>query len=269
MLIGGVPDVGHPVVSLASRRLRKRAAKGLDMRIWRAAAAGAVLVAGLGALGACGWDITKERASDETNVTERITAVRFANDAGNVSIRPGDSASVHREIHYEDELPGVTHRVENGVLILEDCPETNCWIDYELVVPADVRVDGAVESGNAEVRGVAEVNLRASSGDVVVDDVDGAVNVEASSGNVELDRIGGDAQVQASSGNVTVALVAAQDVRVNVASGNVEVTVPQAAYRLDAVTGGGHVDSDIKDVETAEHHLDLRADSGNIEVRSA
>jgi hypothetical protein len=239
------------------------------MRIWRAVAAGAAVATGLGVLGACGWDITKERASEETKLTERITAVRFANDAGNVTIRPGASSSVHREIHYEDEVPGPTHHVENGVLVLEDCPDDGCWIDYELVVPEGARVDGAVESGNAEVRGVAEVNLRSSSGDVTVDDVEGAVNVEASSGNVTLDRIGGTAQVQASSGNVTVDLAAAQDVRVDVASGNVEVTVPDAAYRVDARTDSGAVDSDIQDDETAQRHLDLHTESGNIQVRGS
>ncbi|OLF18211.1 DUF4097 family beta strand repeat-containing protein [Actinophytocola xanthii] len=237
------------------------------MRIWRGVAAGAALVTGLGVLGACGWDITKERASDETKVTERITAVRFANDAGNITIRPGDSSSVHREIHYEDERPGPTHRVEDGVLVLEDCPDDGCWIDYELVVPEGVRVDGAVDSGHAEIRGAGEVNLRASSGDVTVEDVRAPVNVEVSRGNVTLDRIAGTAQVRAASGNVSVGLAAAHDVRVDASSGNVEVTVPDAAYRLDADAGGGHLDSDIQDDRSATHHLDLHTDSGNIEVR--
>lgn len=239
------------------------------MGIGRVVATGALVLGGLTVLGACGWDITKEKATDEADITEEFSSVRFANDSGNVTITTGDSPSVTREIHYENDKPGATHRVKDGVLVLDSCPTDDCWIDYEVVVPEGVQVDGLVESGNAEVSGAGEVNIQSSSGDVTVTDASGAVNVEASSGNVELDSVGGTAQVKASSGNVTVGLDTAADVRVEASSGNVDVTVPDASYRVEASTDSGDVDNELGSDDAAGHHLDLHTDSGNINVTKA
>lgn len=239
------------------------------MGIGRVVATGAIAVAGLGVLGACGWDITKEKATDEADITEEFSKVRFVNDSGNITITPGDQPSVSRVIHYEDEQPDATHRVEDGTLILDSCPVRGCWIDYEVVVPDGVTVDGEVHSGNAEISGVAEVNLKADSGEVTLRDVAGAVNVDADSGNVDLEDIRGAAQVQADSGNVEVTLAVPEDVRVQVASGNVEVTVPKASYQVNTSVDSGQVDSDVPNDDGAGHHLDLSADSGNITVKSA
>jgi hypothetical protein len=236
------------------------------MGIGRVVATGAIVVAGLAVLGACGWDITKEKATDDSEINEEFSRVRFANDSGNIRITTGDQSSVRREIHYEDEQPGATHRVEDGMLILEPCPVDNCWIDYEVVVPEDAAVDGEVHSGNAEVSGVAGVNLRSNSGDVTIQDINGAVNLDVDSGNADLTGIRGAAQVQADSGNVTIALAVQDDVRAKVSSGNVEVTVPKGAYQVDTDVDSGQVNSEITNDDSASHHLDLTADSGNITV---
>jgi len=236
------------------------------MGIGRVVAGGAVVLAGLGVLSACGWDITKEKATDETEITDDVTSVRFDNDAGNVTITTGDAPSLKRVIHYEDEQPDATHRVENGVLTLAPCPVDDCWIDYEVVVPEGVTVDGILDSGNAEVSGVDAANVQSSSGNVTVRDVAGAVNVEVSSGNADLDGIGGTAQVRVNSGNATVGLAEPADVRVEADSGNVEVTVPDGAYQVTAQTDSGDVTSDVTSDDTADHELDLRADSGDVTI---
>ncbi|MCT2586044.1 DUF4097 domain-containing protein [Actinophytocola gossypii] len=239
------------------------------MGIGRVVAGGAVVLAGLGVLSACGWDITKEKATDETGITGDVTSVLFDNDAGNVTITTGDAPTVKRVIHYEDEQPDTTHRVENGVLTLAPCPVEDCWIDYEVVVPEGVTVDGSLDSGNAEVTGVDEANVQASSGNVTVRDVTGPVNVEASSGNVELDGIGGTAQVRVNSGNATVALTDPADVRVDADSGDIDVAVPDGTYQVTANADSGEVTSDVTSDDTAEHELHLRADSGDVTVHRA
>ncbi|GAB3437737.1 DUF4097 family beta strand repeat-containing protein [Actinophytocola sediminis] len=239
------------------------------MAIGRIVAAGAIVVTGLGVLSACGWDITKEKAADSADVTEEFTRVQFANDSGNVTITTGEQPSVARTIYYEDDQPGATHRVEDGTLVLDPCPTRDCYIDYEVVVPAGARVDGEVNSGNVEISGVAQTNLKANSSEVTVANIDGPVNVDANSGDVELRDIGGAAQVEANSGNVEISLTVPDDVRAKVSSGNVEVTVPAASYQVDAEADSGEVQSDITDDRAAEHHLDLSADSGNITITKA
>ncbi len=273
------------------------------MGIARAVAAAAIGITGLGLLAACDWHIATESYSDSNEVAGAFTSVGFGTDSGNVTIRSGDTASVRREVHYNDEKPSDhTFRVKRGVLELDSCDKRNCWIDYEVTVPAGTKVSGQLDSGSADISGVAEVNVRASSGKVSVRDVAGAVNVEADSGSVELSGIGGAAvvkadsgritaenvrgdvtlqassgsveargvggaaDVDASSGNVVVELTTAADVRVHAESGNVDVTVPQGAYRVKTSTDSGNVDSDIDDDASGDHQLDLHTDSGNITV---
>jgi hypothetical protein len=263
----------------------------------------AIGVAGLGVLGACGWDMGGKAYSDSNGVGQEFGRVRFANDSGNVTIRTGDSVTVRREVHYTDEKPGEdTFRVHRGVLELDGCPTRGCWIDYDVTVPAGTTVSGAADSGTVDLTGVAEANVRASSGDVRVKDVAGAVNVEADSGTVELSGIGGTvvakaesgnvsatdvrggvtlrassgdveargiggaAQVDSSSGSVVVELTAARDVRVRAESGSVEVSVPSAAYKVRLSTGDGEVDSQVDDDANGDHSLDLHTESGNITV---
>jgi hypothetical protein len=276
------------------------------MGIGRAVAAAAIGITGLGLLGACGWTIATETYSDSNDVSDAFTSLRFANDSGSVTIRTGDTTTVRREVHYGDDKPGEhTFRVKDGVLELDSCDKRNCWIDYEVTVPAATKVNGQLDSGSADISGVAEVNVKASSGEVSVKDVAGAVNVEANSGSVELADIGGAvvakadsgsvqaenvrgdvtlradsgsveargiggaAQVDASSGSVVVELTDPQDVRVHAESGNVEVTVPHGAYQVATSTDSGNVDSDVSDDSAGDHQLDLSTDSGNISVSQA
>jgi hypothetical protein len=271
------------------------------MGIGRVVAAAAIGITGIGLLAACDWN--KQAYSDTNGVGPSFTSVRFANDAGNVTIRAGDKPEVKREVHYADDKPGEdTFRVKDGVLQLDSCNTSNCSIDYEVVVPADTTVAGQLDSGTADISGVAEVNVRSSSGEVTVGDVAGGVNIEAesgsvnlsdiggtvtakaesgsvsadgvrgdltlevSSGSVEARGIGGTTEVDASSGSVVVELTSVENVRVKADSGNVELSVPGGAYKLVTSTDSGKVDSEIEDDPAADHRIDLHTDSGNIEV---
>jgi hypothetical protein len=247
----------------------------------------AAVGAGLLLLSACEWTMARNTDSDESAVGERITSVRLANDAGDVTIRVGDTTMVRRTVHYDRDRPGGTHRVDKDVLVIDACPVRDCWIDYDVTVPAGTTVQGAVESGRLDVDGVASVNLKASSGNVTVRHVTGPVNVDSSSGNVEVSDVGGATAIKAQSGNVSVddaraavalqaesgqitaRLSSPQNVRVQAASGNVEVTVPSGKYRVTTAADSGHVDSDVTDDASATHQLDLRTESGNITVRNA
>jgi DUF4097 and DUF4098 domain-containing protein YvlB len=275
------------------------------MGISRAVAAAAIGITGLGLLTACDWDVAKETFSDSEDIGPSFASVRFANDSGNVTIRAGEEASVRREVHYSDEKPGKTYTVRDGVLQLNSCDKPNCWIEYEVTVPAETTVSGQLDSGAANISGVAEVNVRADSGNLDIKDVAGEVNVEsdsgsvgiadvggsvvakvdsgnfdadriegdftleASSGAVEARGIGGAAQVESSSGNVVVELTKAADVQVNASSGAVEVTVPQGDYKVVTSADSGNVDSDVANDPSGDHRLDLHTDSGNITVTQA
>jgi hypothetical protein len=259
--------------------------------------------AGLLTLGACGWDIAREQFVNEAAVGQRITSVRLANDSGDVTIRSGQQTKVRREVHYDNDRPGATHQVDGEVLVIGSCPVRNCWISYDITVPAGTRVDGAIDSGSATLDGVGAVNLKSGSGDVTIRGVSGRVNLDAGSGSVEVadagDAVavqvgsgsvtvdharaavtvrassgevevrggGGPADIENTSGDVSVQLTTPNDVRAHAESGGVTVTVPRGTYHVTAVTGSGSVDNGVTDDPAGTHLLDLHTDSGDIAVR--
>ncbi len=229
--------------------------------------AGLAVVSGGLLLTACGWEGPGgTRFSDDETLSQTITEVRFSNDSGDVKIRVGDTTSVHREMKYETDKPGRTHRVDGDTLILEECSTHNCWVSYDVVVPAGTKVNGHVDSGSVELAGVASANVQAESGDITVRDVTGKVNATAQSGSVDLSGIGGTVVAGAESGDVKVGLSAAQDVSASTESGDIEVSVPSADYRVDASSDSGRIDNQLSGDDSAGHKLDLRADSGDITV---
>jgi hypothetical protein len=228
---------------------------------------GVTVAAGGLLLSACDWNELGggSRFEDHETLGQSVSEVRFANDSGNVTITVGDALEVRRTVHYRDTKPGKTYRVEGDALVLEACEERDCGVDYELTVPEGTKVSGHADSGDVELAGVASVNVETESGNLTVRDVDGEVNASAQSGNVELTGIGGAVVASEQSGNVEVALTAARNVTVSAASGNVEVTVPDASYQVR--TQGDDVTDEVGDDGTGPT-LDLRTDSGNITLRA-
>jgi hypothetical protein len=208
----------------------------------------AALGTGLLLLGACGWETSPNAFTDDSGVDARITSVRVDNDSGDVKIRTGDRATVHRSVHYDDVRPNASHHVEGDVLVIDRCPVRNCWIGYEVTVPTGTRVDGSVDSGRVEVDGVAGVNLEADSGDLIARGVSGTVNVVSHSGDVTVDNARAAVTVQADSGAI-------------------RMSVPAGTYQVHASTDSGAVRSDVADDPSGTHRLELHSDSGDITVR--
>lgn len=249
----------------------------------RQAVVGTAVAAGLLILGGCGM-FEQKRETDTQEYGEAITSLQFDVDSGDLTVTTGEKTVVTRTIHYGDELPGETARVEDGALVLSSCEVRNCSIDYEVVVPEGVTVNGSLSSGTADFAGIGEVNLQADSGDVTLRDVSGAANVTASSGTVELDGVDGAAtlsvesgdvtarnvngatQVEAHSGTIVVSLARPESVRARADSGNIEVTVPQGSYAVTAQTDSGDVTNHLGGSDSGTYQIDLQADSGNITI---
>ncbi|MFL6118366.1 DUF4097 family beta strand repeat-containing protein [Actinophytocola sp.] len=236
------------------------------MRI-RYALVGVTVLAGGLLLAACNWvGIADEKFSDSRTLSESVGEVRIASDSGDVTITSGDKLEVHRDVSYGDAKPGETFHVDGNVLVLEDCPEQDCRVDYDVTVPKVTKVSGHLDSGDLEVTGATSANVEAESGDVTLRDVDGEVNAKARSGNVDLSGIQGAVVAGARSGNVTVALAEPGSVTASTSSGDVDVTVPKGRYRVviqaDEATnelGGG----------TSGPRIELRSDSGDVTLRPA
>ncbi|MGW5051064.1 DUF4097 family beta strand repeat-containing protein [Actinokineospora sp. NPDC004072] len=268
------------------------------------------VLAGITAVGVAGALLTgcglaTREFSESADLGPGIRSVRLAQDAGDVTIRVGAAASVRRTVHYLNDKPGATHRVEGDALILQGCEQNHCWIDYEVVVPEGYRLAGDVASGDVALEKAESVDLRMASGDVTARGVSGAVSVETNSGRVELSDVGenasvevqsgdvdlrgvaGDASVrsssgaisltgvrgkvdvEATSGDVAIGVATPVDIRARATSGSVEVTVPQGRYRLQLDVGSGELDCPLRNDPAATTALDLSTNSGDVTVRYA
>jgi DUF4097 and DUF4098 domain-containing protein YvlB len=102
----------------------------------------------------------------------------------------------------------------------------------------------------------ASAELKTSGGDVIVDNLDGAVNAHTSGGDIKLGTIGGDIDAHTSGGNV-VLVEGRGRVRLETSGGN--ISAKRVVGSADLRTSGG----DIK-VESVENTLDAETSGGDV-----
>ena len=137
-------------------------------------------------------------------------------------------------------------------------------ISYEIVVPANARVQARTGSGALLVEGVAGAGeAKTGSGRLRIVGIAGDVMAETGSGSIELTAVGGDADVRTGSGSILIegvdgalrahtgsgSIRAESDLGgawdLDTGSGSIRVDLPDdAAFEIDAHTGSGAVRSD-------------------------
>ena len=119
----------------------------------------------------------------------------------------------------------------------------NLGISYELVVPANTRINAQTGSGNQAIGSVdGPVRAQTGSGNIRIERAGGSLHAQTGSGNIEADSVGGEVRAQTGSGSVQVRQVTRADVSVQTGSGSVTLNLPpDAGYTLDARTGSGSI----------------------------
>ncbi|MFG3052740.1 DUF4097 domain-containing protein [Kitasatospora sp. NPDC048239] len=232
---------------------------------------GALVLAGIaaGGLSAC---TPGTNAQDDAEVSEKITSVRLDSSSGGVTINGREGAgriSVHRSIDYQDDRPGTTTRVENGVLVLGGCGQ-HCSVNYTLEVPAGLPVDGQTSSGAVSLTRVGPVKVTTHSGGITLDGVAGPVEVQTTNGAIRGTGLNGDRiQAQTSNGQIDLTPAKAQDVRAKTSNGAISLTVPAATYKVAAQTSNGRKEIGVTNDPAGRYQLDLTTSNGRITVKNA
>jgi hypothetical protein len=205
-----------------------------------------------GGLTGCGL-FPRSEFEDSATISETVRSVRLDVNEGRVTLRGRDGradVSLLRTVEYRGDRPGVTYRVENGVLVLEGCGR-NCAVHYEIDLPAGLAVTGGTSNGALTLSRL------------------GAVDVHTSNGRIEGTELGGGGvDVETSNGAVDITTTVAQDVRVRTSNGEVTVTVPPGPYRVAADTSNGDRNVAVDDDPSAAHTLDISTSNGDITVRT-
>src|SRR6185437_8788936 len=171
----------------------------------RTLVAAAALLGLAGLLPLSGCHAIGQHFSDTRTESATINEIRIQGDSGSVAIdRCGSSTKIDRTVTYQDEKPsGRSDRVEGSVLILNTtCAPHGCSVDYQILVPASVKVTGSLDSGRIEVRSITTATLRTDSGRISVEDATGDVTATTDSGRIDANTIKGRLNLQTNSGSV-------------------------------------------------------------------
>jgi len=250
-------------------------------------ALGGIVLIGVGLATALGWGWGSKYENTDT-VSQAIRSVKLEGDSGSVKIRTGPGPStVHQAVHYNwrSKPEGPFYRMDGDQLVLGAC-DTNCTVDFEVVVPAGVPVTGNLDSGGLDIAGVSSVDVQSDSGHARVENVSGPVKLRLESGSIDLRDVGevqlrsdsgsvtgrdvrGPVDVTASSGSVDFTLAQANDVKVHADSGSIDLAVPGGPYRVQGSSDSGHREIGVPTDGSAQRLLDLTTDSGSVTVRAA
>ncbi|GAA2430757.1 DUF4097 family beta strand repeat-containing protein [Streptomyces glaucus] len=232
----------------------------------------AAAVFAAGGLAACGL-VGGETFEDSSALSGEIASVRLENGSGGVTVNgteDGGKLSLRREVEYRGDKPrGVTHRIENGVLILGGCG-SRCSVDYTVDVPAGVPVSGEVSSGGIHLNKVGAVKVTTSSGRIEMNGVSGAVEVKTSNGRITGEDIKGTRiRAQTSNGAISLTPATPLDVQARTSNGDITLTLPKAGYQVTADTNNGDKAIGVADDPSGEYRLRLKSSNGDITVKNS
>jgi hypothetical protein len=221
----------------------------------------------------CKVSKTIEESLDASGATELEVDAR----AGFLRIEGSDSLSEVRidgqacasKESLLDGIELVTRRQGDRLIVRVEIDNNWGWgnnyarLDLTLEVPDSLALSVDDSSGEAEIFGVASIDLRDSSGSIDIAEVAGDVRIRDSSGEIELRRVGGSVRLRDSSGGIDI-----RDVSQNVEieeDGSGEIYI--AGVEGDVVVGSdGSGGISIRDVTG---HVTIGSDgSGSIRVTS-
>jgi len=213
-------------------------------------------------------------ATADAVVKEAVTSVEVGHArSGSIDIRAGDGPGVviHRTVHYRGSAePTPSQQVDGGVLTFTDgCGE--CWIDYELTVPASAAVKLSSSSGRIAVAGVASAEVRTSSGAVRVERIAGPLRIETSSGSITGSALSSPrADIRSSSGSARLDFAKAPvSVSADSSSGSLTLKVPGGPYKVDVTTSSGRREVAVPSSPSATATLTAKTSSGDVEITAA
>jgi hypothetical protein len=184
-----------------------------------------------------------------------VESVVVAIDNGNVDIRAGGSAQQCVAVDLGGlGSGGQGQRIENGVLYLDyDC-DGLCGGDIEVIVPRRVDVD-----------------VRLGAGDVKVDERAGRVVVQVGAGSITgTDLRNGFAEFVVGTGSISAEWTQRpDDINAEVATGSIDILVPNGDYILDLSAPGGSVvvSETVIDSMDADASIFAQTDVGSISIQ--
>ena len=201
---------------------------------------------------------------EQTQELDQIGAMLIRNPIGNVTVRTANvtgiqlsATKIGRGITEAEAADAVTE-IKINVAVLDSDPDIlevtvtlpqssgtllrSYAVDWEITVPASLRVSAEVSVGNVTVSGVAA-----------------NVNVNVDVGNADLMAINGNATVRIKTGEVTATVSPSGEATIDLETdvGNVDLRVPASVVaKLDAQTNTGEMDAPLTEFDASNVNRD-------------
>lgn len=241
-----------------------------------------------------------EGSFDRTLTVTGPVDLDVATGAGAIAVTAGQGGTVHVLAHIKARGHGSLSAEEQVKRLQQNPPieqngnsirigqindddlKRDVTISYDLVVPADTRLNSTTGSGSQSIADVkGPVHATTGSGSVTVRNTGTDVRLQTGSGGITATQVSGAAVLQTGSGSIHLEQTAPGDVRAQTGSGSVDLK--GIAGGLRAQTGSGHVTItgaptadwsiqtgsggiDLSVPGNANFNVDARAGSGGVSV---
>ncbi|WP_305788780.1 DUF4097 family beta strand repeat-containing protein [Symbioplanes lichenis] len=250
-----------------------------------AAAATATVLTG------CGAGVGAKLTYDDTEKA-KITDIVIDGSSGDVAITTGAAAEtrIKRTVRTDGRDPEISHHVTGSTLDVSTSCGDHCTVSYEITAPVGVKVKGSLDSGDLTLSKVGSADVRAGSGDILLDQIPGDVIARADSGSIQANALGGGTtlvaksgdvmaheltggkavKVTVDSGDISVGLAQPASVTARASSGDINLVVPVGDYKIVGPArrsdDGDELNTDLVSNPSAPNVLDLKASSGDASV---
>jgi len=236
---------------------------------------------GWGTLNVLGLVAHGQYSTTSTFETGDVSSLQIDNDTGTITVigtdvrTAGDAIVITAKVSDGWRSTDVSSEVVDGVLRVHgDCPFLGSpWCNVEVTVslPSDRPVLARASNGSIRIRGVAApLDVSVGNGSIDLDDVGAPMELSSDNGRITGRRLT-SAAVVASTDNGAVELSFLDPPRSVVArssNGRIELVLPDdVAYRVDARSDNGSVDTVVRTDPASEHVIDARSDNGSVTVR--
>jgi DUF4097 and DUF4098 domain-containing protein YvlB len=154
----------------------------------------------------------------------------------------------------------------------------SCWVNYEIFVPPKTELNIKTTSADVEIEDIQQkVRINTVSGDIRVESINGVIDfssvsgdfylqdiqgnliLEGTSSDMELNHIQGDLRIDCVSGDIRLSQIDG-DIEASTSSGDIEVRQDQGGLDLNTVSG----DVEVKTEISPENEYGVETTSGEI-----
>ncbi len=251
--------------------------KGISTPILVAMIAVAAVLFLFGSTAALGF--LTQRTKEQTRTFPAAPTIAISDETGDVRIVGGFRQDVRLTTRQQHSMWGGAHvkvSGDAGHLRFEDSchsvpvADAPCDVSFVLEVPMGTSVRIRAGTGDIHAENLeGSADIKVATGDVDVVGVDGAVDVVAYTGDTHVAGASHAIAVQTGTGDVHVSATAPGEISTQTDTGDINVAVPDLTYAVSAHAGTGDANVGVRLDDASPRRIRAATGTGDIHVERA